>query len=266
MEPSGVSTQSSRRSWRSTGTASTCCCGIGKAEIEDAARGAQLCDRAIVMALTVTEPAAAQVERQQAEQAPGWDGRSLQLLRRLGETEGSLFQRGFGAESRNVISPSDSTRGRTMRAPRPARRASRGAASSSSLDRQQCRRRWGHSDRTVSQGTARRAGCAASGSRAADSARISCMWPRRMAFCSMISAESVRARAPAGPAPRGKGKKRERLAGPRAPYELYHSRSTQQARWAPDDEDHGPRQSQLPNRNVRSTECCAVRTLQLTAN
>ena len=58
---------------------------------------------------------------------------------------------------------------------------------------------------------------------------------------------------------------KERLAGPRAPYELYHSRSTQQARWAPDDEDHGPRQSQLPDRNVRSTECVAVRTLQLTA-
>src|SRR5262249_12954821 len=59
--------------------------------------------------------------------------------------------------------------------------------------------------------------------------------------------------------------KEGRVAGPRAPYELFHSRSTQQARWAPDDGDHGPRQSQLPNRNVRSTECVAVRTLQLTA-
>jgi hypothetical protein len=58
---------------------------------------------------------------------------------------------------------------------------------------------------------------------------------------------------------------RERVGGATCAVRAFHSRSTQQARWAPDDGDHGPRQSQLPNRNVRSTECVAVRTLQLTA-
>src|SRR5690242_5461312 len=106
---------------------------------------------------------------------------------------------------------------------------------------------------------------AASGSRAAASERISIMCPRRMAFCSAISeVDSSRGALLVGLAPSGRSW-RKWVAGPRAPYERFHSRSTLQNRWAPGSGDHGPLQSQLPYGNVRSTECVAVRTLQLTA-